>query len=197
MQAVLSLVLVTSESSTGRVDFLKAAVLIIDAQFGLVEGMNIYRKNDVLDRIKNLSTLAHRVGWEVIYVMDDDIGQGDVVQNAIHPHIPPVEHDVVFHKTSTSVFFRTPLHEHLKTHNVERLIVAGFKTEACLDTSCRHAFGLGYQVTLVADGHSTSDTDELTAAQIIKHHNSNLHGLDNHEFVIEVLPLSEIEQSIV
>jgi len=52
-------------------------------------------------------------------------------------------------------------------------------------------------VTLVADGHSTSDGDGLTAAQIIHHHNQNLHGLDNHEFVIEVHSLDEIKRALV
>lgn len=188
--------MVTSEILTGRIDFLKTAVVIIDAQVGLVEGMSIYGKEGVISRIKNLLSMSHRVGWEVIYIMDDDIGQGDPAQSAIHPHILPIEGDVVFHKTSTSAFFRTGLDDHLKARNVERLVVAGFKTEACVDTTCRHAFGLGYQVTLVADGHSTSDRDVLAAEQIIKHHNSNLHGLDNHEFMIEVRALDEIEQSL-
>lgn len=78
-----------------------------------------------------------------------------------------------------------------------RVVIAGFKTEVCVDTTCRHAFSLGYHVTLVADAHSTSDRDELSATQIIQHHNGNLHGLDNHEFVIEVQPLDDIEKRTI
>jgi nicotinamidase-related amidase len=173
---------------------LKTAVIIVDAQVGLVEGMNVHAKDQVLYQIANVLTLAHQVGWEVIYIKDDDIGQGDVTQSAIHPKITPTEGDVVFHKTSTSAFFRTGLDEYLKSHAVERVIIAGFKTEVCVDTTCRHAFSLGYHVTLVADAHSTSDRDELSATQIIQHHNRNLHGLDNHEFVIEVQPLDDVEK---
>jgi aminoglycoside 6'-N-acetyltransferase len=40
-----------------------------------------------------------------------------------------------------------------------------------VDTTCRRAFGLGYDVTLAADAHGTWDDETLTAAQIVAHHN--------------------------
>jgi len=43
-----------------------------------------------------------------------------------------------------------------------------------VDTTCRRAFSLGYQVTLVADAHSTWDDQACTAAQIVAHHNEVL-----------------------
>ncbi|QQE78845.1 cysteine hydrolase family protein [Alicyclobacillus sp. SO9] len=176
---------------------MKTAVLIVDGQVGLVDGMNVHAKDQVLHQIANVLTLAHQAGWEVIYIMDDDIGQGDATQSVIHPKITPAEADVVFHKTSTSAFFRTGLDEYLKSRGVEHVLIAGFKTEVCVDTTCRHAFSLGYHVTLVADAHSTSDRDELSATKIIQYHNANLHGLDNHEFVIEVQPLDDIKRRVV
>ena len=69
-----------------------------------------------------------------------------------------------------------------------RLVLAGCKTAYCIDTTARHAIGLGYQVTVVEDGHSTSDSGDLSARGIIRHHNRNLDGLDNGEFVVRVIP---------
>ena len=40
-------------------------------------------------------------------------------------------------------------------------IVMGAQTEVCVDTTCRRAFGLGFDVTLVSDGHSTWDNATL------------------------------------
>ena len=52
----------------------------------------------------------------------------------------------------------------------------GAQSEVCVDTTCRRGFGLGFEVTLVSDGHSTWDNGMLTAAQIIGHTNETLAG---------------------
>ncbi|MEA2594249.1 MAG: hypothetical protein QOF01_718, partial [Thermomicrobiales bacterium] len=44
-------------------------------------------------------------------------------------------------------------------------------------TTCRRAISLDYDVTLVADGHTTWDNDRLTAAQVIAHTNAALSEL--------------------
>ncbi|HEX3047657.1 MAG TPA: isochorismatase family protein, partial [Bacillota bacterium] len=49
-------------------------------------------------------------------------------------------------------------------------------TEFCVDTTCRRAFSLGYETTLVQDAHSTFHSKVLTAPQIIAHHNNVLGG---------------------
>jgi hypothetical protein len=48
--------------------------------------------------------------------------------------------------------------------------------EECVDTICRRAYSLGYDVTLAQDAHSTWDTEHLEASQIIDHHNQVLGG---------------------
>jgi nicotinamidase-related amidase len=172
----------------------KTVLLVIDAQVGLLEGSSTaYRKDEVLTCIESLLKTARHRDREVIYVMDDDVGREDASLGAIHPRIVPMEWDTVLHKTSTSSFFRTGLDEILKAKGIEHLIIAGCKTEYCIDTACRHAIGLGYQVTLVADGHSTTANGVLSSEQIVAHHNRNLDGLDNHEFMIRVLPMAEVE----
>ena len=59
---------------------------------------------------------------------------------------------------------------------IERVIVAGLQTEFCIDTTCRAAMAPGLRVVLVSDGHTTFDTPDLSAAQIIAHHNRTLAG---------------------
>jgi nicotinamidase-related amidase len=63
------------------------------------------------------------------------------------------------------------------------LVIAGCKTQFCIDTTVRAATSRGYDVTLVADAHTTTDSDALTARQIIAHHNATLNdfGNDDHE----------------
>jgi nicotinamidase-related amidase len=62
----------------------------------------------------------------------------------------------------------------------------GCKTEHCIDSAVRTATINHFDVTLVGDGHSTSDSKNLSANQIILHHNEILHGhynVDNFSLV--------------
>jgi nicotinamidase-related amidase len=64
----------------------------------------------------------------------------------------------------------------LRTNDVGKLVVVGLQTEYCVDTTCRRAYGLGYEVILVRDAHSTWDMGGMSASQIIDHHNNVLGG---------------------
>jgi nicotinamidase-related amidase len=64
----------------------------------------------------------------------------------------------------------------LKSKNVRKLVVAGLQTEYCVDTTCRRAYSLGYEVVLVRDAHRTWDSGNLSASQIIDHYNKVLVG---------------------
>jgi nicotinamidase-related amidase len=85
----------------------------------------------------------------------------------------------------------------LRTHDVEHLVVGGCVTEACVDSTCRHAVLLGYDVTLVGDGHSTTAAGSLSAEAIIEHHHRILDGYGAYvrglPREIRVLPASGID----
>ena len=52
---------------------------------------------------------------------------------------------------------------------------------------CWHAIILGYDVTLVADGHTTRD-GLMPASEIIRHHNAVLPGLAHPHHHVTVVP---------
>lgn len=79
-------------------------------------------------------------------------------------------------KPHPDAFQDTSLQQELASRGIQHLIISGIQTEYCIDTTCRRAYSPGYAVTLVEDAHSTWDTDQLTARQIIDHHNSVLGG---------------------
>jgi len=98
----------------------------------------------------------------------------------------------VIHKTACDAFFETSLAAELESHKIGRLIVAGCMTQYCIDTSVRRAVSLGYDVTLVADGHMTADSGGLRFEQIIAHHNALLDGFDAGDHSARVVPLDQI-----
>jgi nicotinamidase-related amidase len=157
------------------------ALLIIDMQVGnFSEPDPLYKGNEILKKIKNLITKARSAQIPIIYVQNNG-SKGDPDEYGtsgweIHPTIQPTEGDVLIQKQTPDAFHETSLHNELSSRQINRLVIAGLQTEYCIDTTCRRAFTLGYEVTLVKDAHSTWDSSHLKARQIIDHHNNVLGG---------------------
>jgi hypothetical protein len=60
-----------------------------------------------------------------------------------------------------------------------------------VDTTCRRATTLGYDVTLAGDAHTTM-SEVLPAEQIIAHHNATLDDFGNDRHVVSVKRSEEI-----
>ena len=172
------------------------ALLVIDVQVGLIDGLPAYRGGEVLERITELLTAARAAKAPVIYVQHDG-PEGHLLERStsgweIHPAISPTEADVVVRKRACDAFFETPLRRELEERGITNLVVAGAMTQYCVDTACRRAVSLGYDVTLAGDAHTTGDNEILKAAQIIAHHNALLDGFGAGDHVITVKPSREI-----
>jgi len=73
--------------------------------------------------------------------------------------IAPAEDEMVFRKTSSSVFVSTNIDFVLRNLEVRSLIVAGLMTDQCVESAVRDAFDLGYLVTLVTDAGTTDSAE--------------------------------------
>jgi nicotinamidase-related amidase len=157
------------------------ALLIIDVQVLLFErekydGKPIFKAEQLLQNIGALIRKARALQKPVVYVQHTDnnyLKQGTPLWE-IHPRIKPEENDLTIIKHFPDAFLNTVLDEKLQSLGINNLVIVGLQTEFCVDTTCRRAFSLGYQNILVSDGHSTFDSECLSAAQIIEHHNQIL-----------------------
>ena len=144
------------------------ALLIIDMQVGNFSEANpVYKGNELLTKIKRLVTKGRSSQIPIIFVQNNG-GSGDPDEYGtsgweIHPSIAPVEGEVVVQKTTPDSFHKTNLHQELESRGIKKLIIAGLQTEYCVDTTCRRAFTLDYEVILVSDAHSTWDSPLLSA----------------------------------
>ncbi|MGE6587821.1 isochorismatase family protein, partial [Raoultella planticola] len=75
-----------------------------------------------------------------------------------------------------SCFRDTELQLQLSLRGVKQLVIAGMKTEFCVDTTCRAAPEHGFRTVLISDAHTTMDNKYLSASEIIAHHNVTLAG---------------------
>lgn len=154
-------------------------LLVVDVQLGMFEDFGpLYRGEEVLSTIRSLSAEARAAEVPVIYIQHcGDKGQSLDPATAgwrIHPELTPASSDVVIQKRTPDSFKNTDLRHELEDRAIKRLVVTGLQTEYCIDTLCRSAFGLGYDVILVKDAHTTFDSETLTAPEIIAHHNTIL-----------------------
>ncbi|QUG42368.1 cysteine hydrolase [Psychrobacillus sp. INOP01] len=173
----------------------KEALLVIDVQNGMFqEGDEVFKGDRLLQNINDLLIRARSMEIAIFYVQHNE-SVGKPLERGtsgweIHSSISPNNEDTVIQKTTPDSFFNTSLDEELKKQGIEHLIIVGIQTEVCVDTTCRRAFSMGYKVTLVSDTHSTWDSNELTAEQIINHHNSVL------RWFADVYPSKEIKNSV-
>jgi ureidoacrylate peracid hydrolase len=69
--------------------------------------------------------------------------------------LAPGPDEIVFPKTSSSVFISTNIDYVLRNLGVRYLIVAGGLTDQCVDSAVRDACDLGYLVTVPTDACAT------------------------------------------
>lgn len=161
----------------------KTALLVIDVQYGIFmrknyDGMEVYNESGFIGNLKSLTERARAAGVPVIYIqhMYEDFPPMEKGQPfwEVHPDIKPEPADIIIEKHHADAFLESPLDQTLKNLNITDLVITGLQTAYCVDTTCRRAHSLGYQNILASDGHSTLDSDILSAEQIIAHHNSVL-----------------------
>ncbi|WP_026696078.1 cysteine hydrolase family protein [Peribacillus kribbensis] len=155
----------------------KKALLIIDVQKGMFQADEpVCNGNGLLLVLKNLIEKAHAADVPIFYIQHN--ASNGLVPGTecweIHNEIFPQEYDYIIQKHYPDSFLKTTLHAKLQELGIEHLFLTGIQTEVCVDTTSRSAFSLGYDVTLVSDAHSTWNSGNLSAQQIISHHNSVL-----------------------
>ena len=169
---------------------MKQALLVIDVQQELVEGNEneqaVFQKERLIDIINGVIEKAKKAEAHIVFIRDQDVagGTGDGFQ--VHRDLQIPEDAETFDKLATNSFYGTPLLHFLKEKEVEHVVIAGCQTEYCIDTAVRYATVSGFDVTLVADGHSTKDSPVLKAEQIIAHHNAALRGHYNVDHFSDV-----------
>jgi nicotinamidase-related amidase len=156
------------------------ALLIIDVQRGMFADPAFppHDGDATVARIATLLAAARAKNHRVIFIQHAG-ERGDVLEAGtpgfdFHPALTPNPTEPLFVKTHCSAFQDTGLGAHLSQTGVTALTICGMQTEYCVDTTCRAAAERGYAVTLVSDGHTTFDSETLTAAAIIAHHNATL-----------------------
>ncbi|MBT9499859.1 MAG: cysteine hydrolase [Burkholderiaceae bacterium] len=141
--------------SAGQAAPAKSALLVVDAQVGVVSG--IWESKRVVANIETIVSRARAAGVPVIWVQhadDDELKYGSESWK-LAPNFVPAAAEVVIHKKYNSSFANTDLDQRLKALGVSRIVLAGASTNWCIRATAYAAVERGYDLALVSDAHST------------------------------------------
>lgn len=99
----------------------------------------------------------------------------------IHPAARPAAGEPVIRKHLPGSFTSTPLETELRKLDIERVIVSGFMTQMCCDTTTREAAHRGFKVTVLSDATAAIDLKAPDGAviphdQVHRTHLASLNG---------------------
>ena len=149
-------------------------LLVVDMQEGLRRGEPKHDLLAVVERINRLARRVRRAGGTVVFVQHAGPAGDDFEPLTPGWHllgtIKREPGDRLVSKALNDPFFSTSLQSELAKLGVDRLLVAGWATDLCVDATVRSAAALGFNVIAVADCHTVSDRPHLAADRVIDHH---------------------------
>lgn len=151
-------------------------LLVVDLQLASVQlPLPTYDAEGLLSRTELLLEGFRKAGRPILFIQHcGPVGHPFEKGTSLwplHPRLGRRPEEPVIEKSNPDAFHGTELEAILRNLGVRELVICGFASQACVDTTVRSAFARGYQVTLVSDAHSTTDNEVLTAKQTIDFEN--------------------------
>jgi nicotinamidase-related amidase len=163
------------------------ALLVIDVQRSLLDE-GPWNKEGFMGNIRRLIDRARDSGATVIFLQHTGVEPDPSIDDSLGR----TEDAPVIRKDFCDSFLGTRLHEELQDRGIDKLFVCGMQTDYCIDTTCRKAASLGYEVVLVSDAHSTFDHEFLSAEKIVSHHNRILRNLPAGTGSVRTMATAEV-----
>jgi nicotinamidase-related amidase len=158
-----------SDSTTLRAlaDLPLQPVSLADSTLVMIDCQNTYTRGVLelegvqaaLDQAAALLDRARAAGIPIIHIQHDD-GPGSLYDiggesGAIVTRVAPRDGEPVVVKNYPNSFVQTDLDERLTAVSASNLVLAGFMTHMCVNSTARGAFNLGYAPTVVAAATAT------------------------------------------
>lgn len=139
-----------------------STLIMIDLQNTYTRGvMELDGVQSALDQAEELLSNARDAGIPVLHIMHDaGAGSPYDVQDEIGQivaRVAPRDGEPVIVKNFPNAFTGTDLHERLGAASAHNLILAGFMTHMCVNSTARGAFSLGYSPSVVSGATATRD----------------------------------------
>lgn len=138
----------------------ESALVMVDCQNTYRQGiMQLTHVEPALLQAQKLLNKARALGIPIIHIQHD-AGPGTPYDirseiGAIAEEVAPENGEAVVVKQYPNAFWHTPLEAQLKSLNIGHVVLAGFMTHMCINSTARGAFNLGFKPTVVANACAT------------------------------------------
>ncbi|WP_158815025.1 isochorismatase family protein [Methylocapsa sp. S129] len=151
----------------------KTALVVIDLQKGIVAYPTARPIGEIVEQASALADAFRSHGLPVVLVVAAGRAPGRTEQVRNFGEIPPgftdlfpelnqqpQDHTVT--KRTPGAFTNTDLETHLKKLGVTQIVLAGVATSNGVEATARHAYELGFNVTLAVDAMTDTNADAHT-----------------------------------
>jgi nicotinamidase-related amidase len=138
----------------------ESALIMVDCQNTYRQGvMQLSHVEPAIQEAQKLLQMARDLKIPIIHIQHD-AGVGtpyDVTAKIgqISEEVAPKNGEAIITKNYPNSFIATPLEAQLKALNIENIVIAGFMTHMCINSTARGAFNLGFKPTVVASACAT------------------------------------------
>ena len=151
------------------------ALLVLDVMNAIFElPVPLHDPDGFVDHVRGLLDRARARGVPVLHFRQlgpegSLFGAGGRARE-FGARVAPAGDDIVIDKREPDMFVGTSLSEVLAERGIDEVVICGFASEACVDTTVRSAWAKGFRVVLAAGAHTTTANAVLSAEQVVKHH---------------------------
>lgn len=137
-----------------------SALIMIDCQNTYRRGvMKLTGVEEALKEAKKLLEMARDLKIPIFHIQHDG-GEGSPYDvraeiGAISDEVAPITGESVITKSYPNAFVLTDLDTQLKATGVTNIVLAGFMTHMCINSTAHGGFNLGYAPTVVASATAT------------------------------------------
>jgi nicotinamidase-related amidase len=140
----------------------KTALIVIDLQKGIVSFPTVHPIGEVVQRSRLLADAFRQRGLPVVLVNVTGGAPGRTERSHsleglpadwadLVPELNTQPNDVLITKKTWGAFTNTELEARLKALGVTQLVISGVSTSIGVESTARHAYELGFNVTLAVD----------------------------------------------
>lgn len=149
------------------------ALIVIDLQKGIVAMPTVHPVEQILEHARALADAFRHHHLPVVLVNVDGGAPGRTEQarnvanfpdgwTEIVPELNQQADDYTVTKRTWGAFTNTDLEKCLKSRSVTQVVIAGVATSVGVESTARHAYELGFNVTLAVDAMTDRNPDAHT-----------------------------------
>lgn len=181
----------------------KTTLLVIDVQNEYFDGKwPVPDGTTALDQIERAIDASQQANATVVYVQHAVLKpeRGVFIPGShgfeLHSHLHPRTTDSRIVKNYPGSFTKTDLEETLRQRGIDTLVISGYMTHMCCDTTAREGFQRDFRVLFLNDATATRDGQHATLGTIAHRDLHRATLITQASMFSQVLPTSEFVEMV-